>query len=155
MKKSLIGLLAVLAILAGVATNQLFDSDFTTIDNKNYRWQDLKGRWVVVNYFAPWCAPCLREIPELNRFYQKHIDMVVMLGLSFDNLDSQELKELQVTYDINYPVIEKIRYLPWLQAPKTLPHTIIIDPKGTVVKYLKGEQTADSLLTAIKALHGP
>lgn len=153
MKKILSVVLIVTALLSGVAANILLKSDFVTVDGQSKRWREFKGQWVVVNYFAQWCAPCLREIPELNRFYLDNKEIAVF-AVSFDPLEIAELRSLAERYHIRFPIVAEIDSAPWQQKPTTLPHTLIIDPTGQVVKELKGEQTADGLRQLIKQLQG-
>ena len=53
----------------------------------------LQGQWVVVNYWAQWCAPCIKEIPELNRLDQDYTGVTVV-GVNYDGTNGEEL-ELQ------------------------------------------------------------
>lgn len=145
--------LILLSLGTGMLANWAMKKDFVTLEGQAHQWQDFKGKWVIVNYFARWCAPCLREIPELNRFYLEH-SKILLFAISFDPLPKEELVELKATYNIAFPILTEINSLPWPQAPNTLPHTIIIDPKGRVVKQLKGEQSMENLLTVLAELKG-
>jgi thiol-disulfide isomerase/thioredoxin len=151
-KKVLFVLCAGLALVLGIWANTLLKTDFTTLDDKNHTWSSLEGKWLVVNYFAEWCAPCLREIPELNHFNQQNKNDIFMFGVSFDPLDKQQLVAIQQKYNIQYPLIQKLNTLPWLQPPTSLPTTYIIGADGLVKKQLKGEQDAEKLLKIIHAL---
>jgi thiol-disulfide isomerase/thioredoxin len=145
--------IALFALTTGLLVNTTMKKDFVTLDGEAHQWQDFEGSWVIVNYFARWCAPCLREIPELNRFYFEN-KSVPIFAISFDPLSQEQLSELRDTYDIAFPILYSIESLPWTKAPNTLPHTIIIDPKGRVVKQLKGEQSAESLSQILVELQG-
>ena len=146
-------MIALSAIVAGVSFNLLFKPDFVTVDGEAKKWRDFQGQWLVVNYFAEWCAPCLREIPELNRFYRENQEIAI-LAVSFDRLTLQQLQTLRQQHNLEFPILAEIRHRPWEQVPKTLPHTLIINPQGKVVRELKGEQTAASLLRVIIELEG-
>jgi thiol-disulfide isomerase/thioredoxin len=153
LKKAILVCLASAALLAGVLVQQLNQRDFTTLDGEHYRWQALQGQWVVVNYFAKWCAPCLREIPELNLFQQRY-PHIQLFALSYDPLDEEQLLALKKEFAIDVAIISQIVSLPWGQMPAALPHTIVIDPSGQVVKHLSGEQSADSLYAELEKLKG-
>lgn len=127
-------------------------ADFHTNQDQQLRWDDLKGDYVIVNYFAEWCAPCLRELPELNEFYHEHGDKAQLFGVSFDGLNNAQLTELQAEYAIQFPLIlnEPVANLPF-PTPQMLPATYIVTPAGEVKGPLLGEQTEASLLKAIGA----
>lgn len=152
MKKIVILLAALLALLVGVLTQQNLKVDFTTLDGEGQRWRHSQGNWRVVNYFAEWCAPCLREMPELNRFYQQHNHEIDIFAVSFDPLSKEQLVTLQQKYDIQFPIINKINTLPWGRPPNSLPTTYILDASGKVLKQLKGEQSAEKLIQTINLL---
>lgn len=154
MKKIVVFLAASLALLLGLWTQQALKVDFATLDGQGNSWSNSQGKWKVVNYFAEWCAPCLREIPELNQFYQLHNDEIDIFAVSFDPLSNEQLSALQQKYDIQFPVIERLNTLPWERPPNSLPSTYILDADGKVQKQLKGEQSAEKLIQTINTLKG-
>lgn len=149
LRKSLVIGLGIMALGAGMLAFNTQRPDFTTVDGSNYQWQKLQGKWVVVNYFAQWCAPCLREIPQLNQFYAQNNPQIKMFAISFDPASDQQLADMQQKYDIQFPLIAKVNGpLPMLR-PNSLPATFLIAPDGTVAKKLLGEQSAESINQAI------
>lgn len=113
-------------------------------------WQQHQGEYVIVNFFAEWCAPCLRELPELNEFHRRYHEQVTLYGVSFDPLSNEELSKLVADYSIEFPLLrtEPAPNLPF-ERPKMLPATYIITPDGRVEGPLLGEQTEQSLLEAV------
>lgn len=152
MKKIVYVLVALSALLIGVMTHQARQSDFDTLDGSRLNWANSQGNWTVVNYFAEWCAPCLREIPELNLFHQLNKQNIQIFAISYDPLSEPQLQALQKKYAIAFPIITTLKVIPWLQPPNSLPTTYILNPQGVLVKQLKGEQSADELLHTIEAL---
>ncbi|MEP0357143.1 MAG: TlpA disulfide reductase family protein [Paraglaciecola sp.] len=152
MKKLLVVLLSLLALALGFGLNQYLAPDFEVLNGKAYKWRSSEGKWTVVNYFAEWCTPCLRELPELNDFHHQYGDSIRLFAVSYDTLSVDELSALQQKYDIQFTVISILHTLPWQQAPSSLPTTFILDPKGAVVTQLKGEQSALKLKQIIEKL---
>ncbi|PYE34530.1 peroxiredoxin [Idiomarina fontislapidosi] len=116
-------------------------------------WQAAQGTTVVVNYFAEWCAPCLRELPELNEF---HHDVVMndseltLIGISFDPMNNEQIQALADKHDIEFPLAlsQPAPKLPF-DRPKMLPATYIVGPDGEVTGPLLGEQTQATLNKAV------
>jgi thiol-disulfide isomerase/thioredoxin len=154
LKKTIILLVCFLAVVLGVVANLSSRADFTALNGVDYRWKSLQGNWLVVNYFAEWCAPCLREIPELNSFYATNKNQLAMFAVSFDALSHEQLSELKTKYNIQFPVIEHFKGDTPMGRPQSLPATFIIGPDGKVAKQLLGEQSAESLTSALNILKG-
>ena len=109
-----------------------------------------QGQWVFVNYWAEWCKPCIKEIPELNELHSAH-DNIVVLGVNFDGEIGEALKEQERQLGVEFPTLP---YDPStelsIERPKALPTTVIINPAGDVVEVLIGPQTEQSLLARTK-----
>lgn len=112
--------------------------------------EDLRGQWVLVNYWAQWCKPCIEEIPELNAFDARHTDVAV-LGVNFEGTTGDELTRQEKSLGIAFPTIDDPSAQLGIPRPAVLPTTLLIDPTGTVVKQLLGPQTAETLGAAIAA----
>src|ERR1700730_4920453 len=66
----------------------------------------LKGKWVIVNYWADWCQGCVAEIPELNHFYQHNMDKnIVLYGVNYDQLPLHDLKKSIKNINIEFPIL--------------------------------------------------
>lgn len=100
---------------------------------------DFRGKWVVLNYWATWCAPCRKEIPDLSELNAARDDIVV-LGLAYEDTEievfDEFLEEFQPSYS-NYLVDVYAPPEPF-GAPKVLPTTIILNPEGVSVKAFLG-----------------
>jgi thiol-disulfide isomerase/thioredoxin len=118
-------------------------------DGTGKQWQEWRGKWLVINYWAEWCAPCRKEIPELNRIHQDDTGVVV-LGVNFDGLRGQALERLVEEMDVQFPVLLEDPAQRWGQPrPSVLPSTLVIDPDGELRDVLIGPQTYESLARAV------
>ncbi|MEC8904684.1 MAG: TlpA disulfide reductase family protein [Pseudomonadota bacterium] len=147
--------LLALVAFAGAYTYQRLQHDFETLDGTAYLWQDLEGKWVVVNYFAPWCAPCLREMPELVTFNHSLPDDTRLFAINYDLKTKPELKAMAKKFDIELPVIVSSpdTKLP-MQKPPYLPATFILGPDGKIKDTIMGEITAAHLRQRLAELKG-
>ncbi|MET1253646.1 TlpA family protein disulfide reductase [Aliikangiella maris] len=134
-------------ILTGCTQN----GQFTLLDGKSYSLDDFSGQWVIINFWAEWCSPCLEEIPELNKLAnQEQAFKVTVIGVSYDQLTLNQLTDTVKKWQIEYPVIatEPVPILPF-ELPPTLPTNYLLNPDGKIVAKLVGTQTYESLNAAI------
>ena len=125
--------------------------DLVTSDNSKIYLDDLKGKLTLINYWADWCPPCIKEIPELNKLKNNFSSQVNVFLFNFDRLEGEELSEQLVKFKVEVPSLltdpEKIfGYI----VPEALPVSFIIDENGQYLKTLKGPQTLDSLKIALE-----
>ena len=127
-------------------------ANVTTDNGKTYDWSSMYGKTVVVNYFAEWCAPCLRELPELNEFHHQKPDNVELIGVSFDPMSNEDLAALKEKHGIEFPLVltQPAPAFPF-ERPNMLPATYVIRSDGSVDGPLMGEQTLGSLKNAVGA----
>jgi thiol-disulfide isomerase/thioredoxin len=108
----------------------------------------LRGQWVVINYWAQWCKPCIKEIPELNKLNRQY-RQVTVLGVNYDGATGQELELQLEKLGIAFATLpeDPARQL-GVPRPVVLPTTLILDPHGQLHATLVGPQTLESLAQA-------
>ncbi|VEB34136.1 TlpA disulfide reductase family protein [Legionella cherrii] len=139
-------------ILMSVASLSQADVLLKDTLGKTIPFSSLKGKWVLINYWAGWCKTCIDEIPELNRFYQKHEkDPIVLFAVNYDGLPIHKQKKLIQKFNILYPSLASDPALALgLGDIIGVPVTFVINPKGELVDTLYGGQDIKTLDTAIK-----
>lgn len=99
---------------------------------------DYRGQWLVVNYWATWCPPCLEEIPDLIALDEARADVVV-IGIAVDYKSRQEVERFVDDNLISYPVVLGDKsVLDQFGPADVLPTTYIYDPRGVLVKRHRG-----------------
>ena len=108
-----------------------------------YTQNKTKGKYLIVNFWATWCAPCLKEIPAFVEFYNNHSDKVEILGLNYEGMNVKAVNDFKERFDVNYPII---LYAGSNEAEYTkfgdlvgMPTTIIYDPNGELLHTFIGE----------------
>lgn len=128
----------------------------TTVDGKAYDLAAQRGNWVVVNFWATWCGPCLKEMPELSALdaMREHVEVI---GLAYEDIQPAEMQAFLKTHPVVYPVAIVDVYDPPkdFASPRGLPTTYLIAPDGKVAKHFLGPITASEIEAAITAAGGP
>ena len=119
--------------------------DLSDTRGGKHRLADYKGRWVVLNFWATWCVPCIQEIPEIAEFRRAH-EEVVVIGIAMDADNPGKVKQFAQKVGHAYPlVLSNERVEKQLGEPRALPTTRIYDPAGKIVYDKPGRVTRKSL----------
>jgi len=139
------------AVSVHAATAQKPSLNVTTLDGKAFDLSSHLGKWVIVNFWATWCSPCLKELPDISAFVSAHKDQVVGIGLDFEDTDKADVEKFLQQHQLSYPVAQvDIDNPPKdFDAPKGLPNTYVIAPDGHVAKAFLGPVTTKDLEGAI------
>ncbi|MBV1877860.1 MAG: TlpA family protein disulfide reductase [Pseudomonadales bacterium] len=124
--------------------------DFLDTDGNGIYLAELNKKFLVVNYWATWCGPCIKEIPELNELGVQQATSLNLFGVNFDAPDAvvmaRDIKKMKIQFPVfATPVEEKLNVL----LPEVLPTTYIFGPGGAIVATLVGPQTEASILLAM------
>lgn len=121
-----------------------------TFQGGTFNLADHRGKWVVVNFWATWCAPCLKEIPDFNAFAKSRPD-VQFIGLAYEEIERADMEAFLKDHPIDYPFAILDVYNPPadFDTPRGLPMTVLIAPDGKVAKTFLGPVTSADLAAAI------
>ena len=118
---------------------------------KKHTLSQYKGKWVIVNYWATWCPPCLEEVPDLVALYDSRKNKDVMVfGIAFDYESAKEVAGYVDDMLMSYPIVlgndDIIRKV---GSAEVLPTTYIYNPRGELVKVKRGKVTKQYLESII------
>jgi peroxiredoxin len=131
----------------------------TDLDGKNISLADFKGKVVILDFWATWCPPCIKEIPDFVELYEQYKDKgFAMIGISLDQAGIDVVKEFAQRYKINYSIAMNDGNVHKAYGEITsIPTTFVIDSKGNIRKEYIGftkksvfEEDIKTLLQEIK-----
>jgi len=135
-----------LLITANVAAENFA---FKDMQGKQQRLSDYKGKWVLVNFWATWCPPCLEEIPDLVDMHDAK-ELVVIGVVMSSSADSVAAFAKQL--DISYPiVIGTDKIVAQIGKVEALPTSYLYDPTGKLVSYQAGIVTREAIQNYIRS----
>lgn len=122
----------------------------TTLDGKTFDLAAQRGKWVIVNYWATWCVPCIKEMPDISHFVATHKN-VAAIGLAYDDSELADIKAFVAKHPVVYPIAQVTLDKPLkdFDEPRGLPTTYLIGPDGKVAKHIVGPITEASLAALI------
>jgi len=125
---------------------EIVDFMLPDLHGKPVSLSDFRGKWVIVNYWATWCPPCLDEIPELVSLHEDNSDKLVVLGVDYEEVNSDFLKEFVESQMMTYPVV-RMDPIPMTRLGPImgLPTTYIISPQGERMARQEGPVTQEAI----------
>jgi thiol-disulfide isomerase/thioredoxin len=146
-------LFALLLSIAVPLSALAVDMPLTDISGNKVNLSSYQGKWVVVNYWATWCPPCIIEMPELQAFHDRHAaaDDAIVLGINTELIGKQQLQQFLDDYFISYPTfVSKPTQQSELGLIPGLPTTFLVTPQGKVVARQVGPVTQEMIEQFIK-----
>jgi thiol-disulfide isomerase/thioredoxin len=144
MKRYLPILLLLLTFSLGA---QAVDMPLTAVNGSKMNLEHYQGKWLVVNYWATWCPPCIVEMPELQSFHDENVDNNAMVvGINAENISRQRLTTFLDDYFITYPnFVAGPTQQSELGLIPGLPTTFLVTPEGKVVARQVGPVTREMI----------
>jgi thiol-disulfide isomerase/thioredoxin len=138
----LVGLL--LALLVPYAQAAGFSVTDTT--GKTHTLAEYKGKWVLVNYWATWCPPCLEEIPDLIALHDNKKNNLVVLGIAIDYRSQKQVTDFADGLLVSYPIVLGTpKVINQIAPVQGLPTTYLFNPEGKMVAQQVGAITRKSI----------
>jgi thiol-disulfide isomerase/thioredoxin len=120
---------------------------------KEHRLLNYQGKWVLINYWATWCPPCLEEVPDLVALYDEHKGRdLVVIGVAVDYKNEQEVARFVDDMLMSYPIVlGTSKVMRAIGPAEVLPSTYIYNPQGKLVKIKRGLVTKQYIEALISA----
>ncbi|WP_002146326.1 redoxin domain-containing protein [Bacillus cereus] len=133
------------------------DFELTKLDGTNVKLSDLKGKKVILNFWATWCGPCQQEMPDMEAFYKEHKEKVEILAINYTPSEkgggeekvSNFAKEKGITFPI---LLDKNIDVTTAYKVITIPTSYFIDTKGVIQDKFIGPMTQKEMEKRIEKL---
>lgn len=173
MKRTLLLLIAVLLLLSGnclagasrpdkapggaaLVGQPAPDFQLKTVDGRSIRLSDLKGKVVLVNFWATWCPPCKQEMPSMERLYARlHNQGLEILAVNIESDGDEVLPEFLRQHPHTFPILMDLEGdVQQTYGVFRFPETFVVDKTGKVVQHIIGgrDWTSRDIVSALKKL---
>ena len=155
-RKTLHAMLAACLLLAAFSA-AAHEFAFKDMQGQEQRLSNYRGKWVLVNFWAIWCPPCLEEIPELISLHNAHKDAdLVVIGIALDYASPKGVMEFAEKHAIPYPIVlGNHKMATQVGEVGALPTSYLFDPTGKQVAHQEGIITRDNVEEYIRSKNKP
>ena len=138
--------LAGLLLALTAACVQAADFKVTDTSGKTHTLSGYKGKWVLVNYWATWCPPCLEEIPDLIALHENKKNNLVVIGVAMDYRNAQQVIDFAEGLLVEYPIVlGNPQIVSQIGPVQGLPTTYLYNPEGKMVAQQVGGITREAV----------
>ena len=129
-----------------------------TLSGETFNLEDLRGeKCVIISFWATWCGPCKKELPFLEKFYEKHKDTCAVIAISKDGkrdkrLLENKIKELKLTFPVIHDDKDRIRMK--LFPSRQIPYLVVISKEGIVKSMKMGCLNPENLVGELEKILG-
>ncbi|MFA5241142.1 MAG: TlpA disulfide reductase family protein [Sulfuricella sp.] len=140
----------------GISSAPLYQASFNNLAGQPFALEQLRGKVAVINFWATWCPPCRKEIPDLIEAQEQYRERgVAFLGIAVED-NNALVQDFARTYGINYPLVTgKERGIALMQKLGNqvagLPFTLVLDAQGNIVDTRRGPMSAARIEQALQA----
>jgi len=122
------------------------DFELTKLDGTNVKLSDLKGKKVILNFWATWCGPCQQEMPDMEAFYKEHKENVEILAINYTPSEkgggAEKVSNFAKEKGITFPILlDKNIDVTTAYKVITIPTSYFIDTKGVIQDKFIGPMT--------------
>lgn len=147
--------LAGLLLALSVSWAQADGFKVTDTTGKTHTLAGYKGKWVLVNYWATWCPPCLQEIPDLIALHENKKNNLVVIGVALDFRNAQQVTDFAEGLMVNYPIVlGNSQVVNQIGPVQGLPTTYLYNPDGKMVAQQVGAITRAAVESYITSKNG-
>ncbi len=138
--------LAGLVLTLATAVAQADGFQLTDTAGKVHSLAGYKGKWVLVNYWATWCPPCLEEIPDLIALHDNKKNNLVVIGVAIDYRNPKQVTDFADSLMMTYPVVLGTpKIVNQIGPVQGLPTTYLYNPEGKMVAQQVGALTREAV----------
>ncbi|MFD6507926.1 MULTISPECIES: TlpA family protein disulfide reductase [unclassified Bacillus (in: firmicutes)] len=133
------------------------DFELTKLDGTNVKLSDLKGKKVILNFWATWCGPCQQEMPDMEAFYKEHKENVEILAINYTPSEKgggeEKVRNFAKEKGITFPILlDKNIDVTTAYKVITIPTSYFIDTKGVIQDKFIGPMTQKEMEKRIEKL---
>lgn len=132
-------------------TRNVLDFKANDLNGKEMSFAEYRGKVVLLNIWATWCPPCVKEIPDLNEVHHAYKNRdVIVLGVSVDASAEDVRQALKGKIKVDYPVWHADADFIRRFQIRSIPHTMIVNKEGVIVEEMMGIQSRDAFESALR-----